>query len=128
MSHTPLCLEGGEGKKSSRDNFRDRDRMGSGMWVRSMVNVTHGLMICLVYTDDTRMHIEATNQELGDGCHTCELQSTSSQPVSSFIYPQGRSVHVPTGNPTPRVDPGPAGGVTTANKYSTRAWRWMPFL
>ena len=43
--------------------------------------------------------------ELGDGCHPCELQCTSSQPVSSFMYPQGRSVHVPTGNPTPRVDP-----------------------
>ena len=26
-------------------------------------------------------------------------------PVSSFMYPQGRSVHVPTGNPTPRTDP-----------------------
>ena len=43
------------------------------------------------------------------------------------MYPQGRSVHVPTGNPTPRVDPGPAGGVSMANKYS-RAWRWMPSL
>ena len=41
------------------------------------------------------------------------------------MYPQGRSVHVPTGNPTPRADPGPAGGVSMANKYS-RAWRWMP--
>ena len=66
-------------------------------------------------------------QELRDGCHSCELCSTSSQSVSSFIYPQGRSVHVPTGNPTPRADPGPAGGVVTANKYS-RAYRWMPFL
>ena len=65
--------------------------------------------------------------ELGDGCHPCELQCTSSQPVSSFMYPQGRSVHVPTGNPTPCADPGPAGGVSTANKYS-RAWRWMPSL
>ena len=66
-------------------------------------------------------------QELGDGCHPCELQCTSSQPVSSFMYPQGRSVHVPTGNPTPRADPGPAGGVSMANKYS-RAWRWMTSL
>ena len=31
---------------------------------------------------------------------------------------------MPTGNPTPRADPGPAGGVTTANKHS-RTWRWM---
>ena len=53
------------------------------------------------------------------------------QPLSSFIYPQGRGVHVPTGNPTPHADPGPAGGVNTAAcntcKY-LRAWRWMPFV
>ena len=41
----------------------------------------------------------------GDGCHSCELQSTLRQTVSCSMYPQGRCVPAPTRDPTSRADP-----------------------
>ena len=40
----------------------------------------------------------------GDGCHSCELQSTLNLTLRCFMYTQGRCVPVPTRNPTSRAD------------------------
>ena len=41
----------------------------------------------------------------GEGCHSCELQSTLRQTMSCSMYPQGRCVPAPTRDPTSRADP-----------------------
>ena len=46
-------------------------------------------------------YLQAAN---GDGCHSCELQSTLGQTLSCSMYPQGRCVPVPTKDPTSRAD------------------------
>eukprot|EP00731_Ephydatia_muelleri_P019616 Em0012g441a len=50
----------------------------------------------------TNKYYKLTN---GDGCHSCELQSTLRQTLSCSMYPQGRCVPVPTKDPTSRADP-----------------------
>ena len=64
----------------------------------------------------------------GDGCHSCELQSTLNLTLRCFMYPQGRCVPVPTRDPTSRADFDDWGCDPTNKFFQADQWRWVPFL
>ncbi|KAL5488987.1 hypothetical protein EMCRGX_G018022 [Ephydatia muelleri] len=75
----------------------------------------------------TNKYYKLTN---GDGCHSCELQSTLRQTLSCSMYPQGRvGMYLRQPGTQRHARIWNTGDVTTTKKYlQSDQWRWVSFL